>query len=105
MVREQGLHLTTAPVLLYVCSFYRFVNGNLIARKAINPNSITVVECGTDNIPSWLFGCSVCLKYKSQCLCSAQLCHKENMQETGFTVGTDSVFRTPPPLYFSLFVK
>lgn len=83
MVREQGLHLTTAPVLLYVCSFYRFVNGNLIARKAINPNSITVVECGTDNIPSWLFGCSVCLKYKSR-LWSAQLCHKENMQEMGF---------------------
>lgn len=71
MVREQGLHLTTTPLLLYVRSFYGFVNGNLIARKAINPNSITVVECGMHNIPSWLFGRSVCLRSKSWCLWSA----------------------------------
>lgn len=52
-VKEQRLHLTTS--LLYVCSFYGSVNGNPIAGKAFNPNSVTLVDSGIHCIHCCLF--------------------------------------------------
>lgn len=42
-------------VFLYVCSFYGSVNGNPIAGKAFNPNSVTLADSGIHCIHCCLF--------------------------------------------------
>lgn len=44
-----------AALFLYVCSFYGSVNGNPIAGKAFNPNSVTLVDSGIHCIHCCLF--------------------------------------------------
>ncbi len=49
--KQRGERAKIAPdcltaVFLYVCSFYGSVNGNPIAGKAFNPNSVTLVDSG-----------------------------------------------------------
>lgn len=58
--KRRGERAKIAPdcltaLFLYVCSFYGSVNGNSIARKAFNPNSVTLVDSGIHCIHCCLF--------------------------------------------------
>ncbi len=75
-VKEQRLHLTAS--LLYVCSFYGSVNGNPIAGKAFNPNSVTLVDSGIHCIHCCLFELFVLGLNHGRWVC-VRVCREENI--------------------------
>ncbi len=84
--KQRGERAKIAPdcltaVFLYVCSFYGSVNGNPIAGKAFNPNSVTLVDSGIHCIHCCLLELFVLgLNHGGWCGgCLVRVCREENI--------------------------